>query len=252
MRVLLWKELLEQWRSYRLLVVGAVLTVLGLSGPLSAYYLPQLLAQVPGMPAGLADLMPEPDLGMAVGEYLDNLLQIGVILAILVPMAAVVGERVGGTAEITLSKPVSRGAFLGAKFIAYGLTFSAGMALASIAGYYYVGVLFEWLPPLKFLAVNAGMLLYLAVFVAISILASTLARSQLAAAGMGFGAMIPLGLLGAWPVLGPYLPGAIPAWARLALTQAESAPAWAGFAGALGIILAALVGAWLRLRRQEL
>src|SRR3989304_4724180 len=106
MATLLWKEITEQWRSYRLVVVAAVLAAFALLGPLSAKYLPLRLAPGPGVPQGLADGLPQPGAAAHWGESLDTLTQIGVILAILIPMAGVVGEKAGGRAEVTLSKPV--------------------------------------------------------------------------------------------------------------------------------------------------
>src|SRR3990172_3675649 len=101
MATLLWKEITEQWRSYRLAIVATVLAAFGILGPLSAKYLPLMLAEVPGGPQGLADVLPEPDAAMAMSEYLDNLTQFGVILAILIPIAAVVGEKAGRSEEHT-------------------------------------------------------------------------------------------------------------------------------------------------------
>src|SRR3989304_2005430 len=183
MATLLWKELTEQWRSYRLPIVAAVLAAFGIMGPLSAKYLPLMLAEMPGVPEGLAEVMPQPDAALALGEYLDNLSQFGMILAILIPMAAVVGEKSVGTVEITLSKPVSRAAFLGAKFVANGITLGAGVFLAAVGGFYYPGVLFTWPPLGAFAAANALVFAYLLLFVALTLFARTRAQSHAAAAG---------------------------------------------------------------------
>ena len=107
---------------------------------------------MPGMPEGLEGILPEPGIELALDEFVQNLSQFGVILAILVPMGAIVEEKGRGTAGIILSKPVSRAYFLGAKGIAYASVFLIGIVLAGLSGFYYLGVLFEWLPPLNFLA----------------------------------------------------------------------------------------------------
>jgi ABC-2 type transport system permease protein len=252
MGTLLWKEIAEQWRSYRLVIVAAVLTAFGMMGPLSAKYLPLLLAEVPGVPEGLADVMPTPDVAMALTEYIDNLTQFGVILAILIPMGAVVGEKLGGTAEMTLSKPVSRAGFLAAKFAANVLTLAVGVLLAAVGGFYYTGVLFTWPPVASFVAANALLLAYLVLFASLTLLASTVARSQLAAAGLSFSILLLMGLLGAIPRLGPRLPAAVLQWARGLATGAPTEPGWAALATCLGLTAAALLGAWVIFRRQEL
>ena len=252
MATLLWKEITEQWRSYRLVVVAAVLAAFGILGPLSAKYLPLMLAQMPGVPQGLADVLPEPDAAMAMSEYLDNLTQFGVILAILIPMAAVVGEKAGGTAEVTLSKPVSRAAFLGAKLLAHGLTIGVGVLFAAIGGFYYTGILFTWPPVGTFVAANVLVLVYLLLFVSLTLLASTLARSQLAAAGMSFGMLLAVGLLGAIPSLGRWLPGAVLGWARGLVMGAPVEPGWGALAVCVGLIAVAILTAWAIFRKQEL
>jgi ABC-2 type transport system permease protein len=252
MRTLLWKEVREQWRTYRFLIVATILTLFGLLGPLTARYLPQILAALPDMPPELAGLMPTPDASMAVAEYLDNVSQFGALLALLVPMGAVVGEKTRGTAEITLSKPVSRAIFLVAKFLALGVTFLGGLILAGLGGYYYTGLLFEWLPLAGFVALNGLVLVYLLSYVSITLLASTIARSQVAAAGMAFGALILFSLLGAIPSAAGLLPSALLKWGgALALGQPIE-PAWNALGAALSLIAVVLTCAWLLLRRQEL
>ncbi|TET83960.1 MAG: hypothetical protein E3J37_04460 [Anaerolineales bacterium] len=252
MQTLLRKELREQWRTYRFLVVVAVLIVSGMIGPLSVKYLPLILAQMPGVPEGLMEVMPEPDVAMAVDEYVQNLSQLGVILAILIPMAAVVGEKTSGTAALILSKPVSRAVFLGAKLIAHGLIFFAGILLAGLGGYYYLGILFEWLTPVGFLALNGLLMTYLMMFLAITLFASTISRSQFAAAGISFGLLIFLSLLGAVPSLSPYLPTALMAWGRALVLRLDVEPAWGALGVTFAIIVSAFLGGLLVFRHQEI
>jgi ABC-2 type transport system permease protein len=252
MRELLRKEFRELWRTRKVLIVISILFVFGLMGPLTVKYMPLILSEVPGVPEGLEEIMPEPDITMAVDEYVQNLSQFGVILAILVPMAAVVGEKKSGTAAMVLSKPVSRAAFLGAKWVMYTFLFLSGVVIAGLGGYYYIGLLFEWLSPLDFLALNGLVAVYLVMFLSITLFASTICPSQLAAAGLSFGLLILLGLLGAIPKLSPDLPASILGWGRgIALGQV-GASAW----GALGIaglmILGAWLASWLSFRLQEL
>jgi len=251
-RTLLWKEWLEQRRSYRLLAAVIVLAIAGILGPLTAKYLPQMLASMADIPAGLEAILPAADISMAVGEYSDNVVQFGVLLALLLPMAAIVGEKTQGTAALTLSKPVSRLSFIAAKVIAQGLTLLLAVLTAALIGYLYIGVLFGWLDPTAFAAANALYWVYLIVLLSLTVLASALARSTVASAGMAFGALIVLGILGSVPALSPYLPSALMAWGRALALGLPAAPAWAALAGSLGLSVAALATAWRSLLRQEL
>jgi ABC-2 type transport system permease protein len=252
MKELLRKELREIWRTRKVLIVISILFVFGLMGPLTVKYMPLILSEVPGVPEGLEEIMPEPDITMAVDEYVQNLSQFGVILAILVPMAAVVGEKRSGTAAMILSKPVSRAAFLGAKWVMYTVLFVSGVVIAGLGGYYYIGLLFEWLSPLDFLTLNGLVAVYLVMFLAITLFASTICPSQLAAAGLSFGLLILLGLLGAIPKLSPDLPASLLGWGRrIALGQVD-ASAWEALGITGIIILVAWLASWLSFRKQEL
>jgi ABC-2 type transport system permease protein len=247
-----WKEWLDQRRSYRLLAAVIVLAIAGILGPLTAKYLPQMLATMADVPEGLAAILPAADISMAVGEYSDNLVQFGVLLALLLPMTAVVGEKTQGTAALSLCKPVSRFSFLAAKVAAQGVTLLLAVAAASAIGYLYLRLLFGWLDPLAFAAANALFWVYLIVILSLTVLASTLARSTLAAAGMAFGALIGLGILGSVPALSSFLPAALLAWGRAVALGLEIDPAWAALAVGAGLSLAAVAVAWQVLRRQEL
>jgi hypothetical protein len=78
------------------------------------------------------------------------------------------------------------------------------------------------------------------------------ARSQLTAAGLSFSSLVLLGLLGILPAVGPRLPAALLRWARGLAVGALTEPRWEALAACLGLTAAALVGAWLLFRRQEL
>jgi ABC-2 type transport system permease protein len=251
MSVLLKKELWEQWRTYRFLVVAAVLVLFGLASPPMARYLPELLKSLPGVPPGL--VIPAATLADAITQYLKNLTQFGVILALLVPMGMVAQEKDRGTAAMLLSKPVSRASFLLAKYLALALCFLASLVLAGVAGYYYTGILFEWMDPGSFALLNGLLLLDLLVYLALTLLASTITRSLPAAGGLTLGLYALLWIAGIVPQVARNLPDALPGWgAQLVLSPLAVEPAWGALGVSGGIIVAALLLAWFIFRRQEI
>ena len=235
-----------------MLAAVIVLAIAGILGPLTAKYLPQMLASMADIPAGLAAILPAADISMAVGEYSDNLVQFGALLALLLPMAAIVGEKTQGTAALTLSKPVSRLSFVAAKLGAQGLTLFLAVLTAVVIGYLYVGVLFGWLDPLGFAAANVIYWVYLMVLLSLTIMASALTRSTVASAGIAFGGLVALGILGSLPPLSAYLPSALLAWGRALALGLPAEPAWAALAVSIGLSLTAVALAWQVLLRQEL
>jgi ABC-2 type transport system permease protein len=251
MLTMLKKELREQWRTYRFLVVGAVLAIFGLTSPLMARYIPELIKSLGGI-EGLDQLIPTPTVADAVGQYLKNCFQFGVILALLVPMGAVVGEKDRGTAAMVLSKPVSRASFLLSKFVAAALVFLAAILIAALGAYYYTGILFQWLDVGAFLLLNLLFWLDLLVYLALTMLASTLARSTVAAGGIGFGLFMVMWIAGVIPQVGRHLPDALLGWGTRIALGLPGAPAWGALGVSLGLIAAALVGAVVIFRRQEI
>jgi len=245
------KELLEQWRTYRLLIVAAVLFLFGLTSPLLAKFTPEMLAAIPNIPAGLSGLIPPPTVKDAIAQYIKNMSQFGILLALLMSMGGIAQERERGTAAFMLTRPVSRGTFILAKFGALKVTFVTSLLLAAAGCWYYTYLLFEPLPWLPFLLLNVLMLVVFMVYVAMTLLCSTLARSQTGAGGLAFGGLIVLAGLGAIPRLGEYLPGRLFEWgAGLVLGGGESA--WTALAVSLGLIGGCLLAAVLIFRRQEL
>jgi ABC-2 type transport system permease protein len=245
------KELMEQLRTNRLMIVAAVLVVFGLASPLLAKVTPDLLKAVPNIPAGLADLIPTPSLADAVSQYVKNMSQFGILLAVLMSMGVVAQEKERGTAAMLLTHPVSRLNFLLAKFFALGIVFAVSLVVAGLGCWYYTMLLFEAPDPGSFLALNGLMLLVFLVYIAVTLLCSTLARTQGAAAGLGFAALVLVAGIGSLPRIGEFFPGQLFSWGTgLALGGGEAA--WPAFWISLGLIAIALFAAWLIFRRQEL
>jgi ABC-2 type transport system permease protein len=245
------KEMMEQWRNRRLLIVAAVLVLFGLASPLLAKLTPDLLKSIPDMPPGLAEMIPPPTLTDAVAQYVKNMSQFGILLALLMSMGAVAQEKERGTAAMMLTHPISRLAFLLAKFVALAATFAVSLALAALGCWYYTLLLFEALPWGPFLALNGLMLLAFLVYIAATLLCSTLVRSQGAAAGLAFAVLILLGGVGSLPRLRDSMPGQLFTWGS-ALVLGGNDAAWPALWVSLGLIAAALFVAWLVFRRQEL
>lgn len=244
------KETLEQWRTYRFLVVVAVLVIFGLLSPLIAQLGPEMYRLIPGGEQ-IAGLIPKPTIQDAVAQYIKNTSQFALILAILITMGSVAQEKEKGTAAMMLVKPLPRWAFLLSKFIAFLVVFTISILLAALGAYYYTILLFGPMPILSWLALNGLLLGYTLVYVALTLFFSTLGRSQALAGGLSLATLGLLGLLGSIPRVGEILPGQLVTWGALLMGQTGRAY-WPALWVSLGIILASLLGAWLVLRKQEL
>ena len=248
--VALRKELLEQWRSHRLLVVVAVLLALGLLSPLAAKFTPELMKSLPNGEE-IAKLIPPPTTADAIAQYIKNSRQFGIILALLITMGAVAQEKDKGTAAFVLVKPMPRSLFLLAKFVALGMTFMVGIAIAGVACYYYTLILFGALDVPAWIALNGLLLLFVLVYVALTLLCSTVSHSQVVAGGLAFGLVILLAIIGVLPQAAKFLPGQLLTWGA-GLVTGDAKAAWPALGVSVGIIVVAVVGAWAIFERQEL
>ena len=222
--ILLRKELLESWRTLRLPIVAGLFLLVGLTSPLLAKFLPEIIKaaagdQLPSIP------VPTPVATDAVTQTWKNLAQFGAFAAIILAMGAVSTERDRGTAAFVLSKTVSRGAFIASKVAAIGAILAICTGLAVAVAWVYAAILFEALPVGGWIALAGLAWLGLAAWAALTFLGSTITGSTAAAAGIGFGALVLLSIASAIPNVGRFLPGGL---AAPAIALASGAPVDAG------------------------
>jgi len=235
------KELTQQWRSRRALVVGIVFLLLGMGSPLLAKFTPEMLRMIPGAES-FAGLVPTPTAVDALGQYIKNLTQFGFILAVLLGMGAVAGEKERGTAALILSKPLPRWAFVVPKFVAQSLVYLVAFGVAALGAAYYTSLLFEPLALGPFMFGNLLLWVWLLTYAAVTLLGSALAPSTGVAAGIGFGGAVVLLLAGSIPRYGALAPAGLVAWAsQLGLAQPAPANGGALAASAVWIVVCVVV-----------
>ena len=256
------KELVQQWRTRRLLVVMTVFLLFGLTSPLVAKFTPEIVKSIAGAEQ-FANLIPTPTPADAMTQYVKNITQFGFMLAVLLGMNAVAGEKESGTAAMILSKPMPRWAFVLSKFSAQSLVYLLAFAVAGVGAYYYTVILFGSLDALIFLDINLLLLLWLLIFVGAALLGSVIGSTVASAAGVGLGISIALLLAGSIPQVGMLMPSGLLAWASVLGANAVAAPLPAassatsminGGAVAAGLVLIVLCLLWsvALFERQEL
>jgi ABC-2 type transport system permease protein len=244
-RAMLEKEVVEAWRSYRIAVVCGLFAVLGIVLPVVVHSLPEisrLFGQVD--PELVIDQTGVPDV---VDVLVRMLWQLGAIAGVILAMGSVATERASGTAAFVLAKPVSRATFVWAKFVALAMIIGLATAL-------YVALLFERQSILEWTQLWLLAWLSAVVYGAITLAASSTVRSPVGAAAIGFAAFAALSLASTVVTLNPWLPTGLAEVAQ-AIVLGEVGPDLdprRTIAVAIGIIVAALAFAWLRLRREDL
>ncbi len=247
--VFLRKELREAWRTSRLPVIVLIFFALGLMSPLLAKYTPELLKSLGG---SITIVVPPPQTSDAVDQFLKNVGQNGIIIAILITMGIVAREKERGTAAFVLTKPLSRPAFLAAKLAGLVTTLGIGLAVAAVATYVYTALLFSPLSVGGFIVSTLLLLLSLLAYAAITFLASTLVSSSLPAAGIGLAGWLLFSILSSLPKIGDYTPGGLLAPARAIALGTAPEHLGQSLLGTCALIVVAVALAWLSFRSQEL
>jgi ABC-2 type transport system permease protein len=252
--VLLRKELAEAWRTRRLPAIAILFIVVGIVSPLTARYLNDILKAALG--DQLPVILPDPTAATALEQLQKNLGQLGALAAIALAMGSVSSELDKGTAALVLAQPATRPAFLLAKLAGIAIVLGASTVLATAVAWAYTAILFEPLPVGGWIAFAALSWLALLAWAALTFLASTATGSTMAAAGLGFVALIVVSLLAIVPALDRVLPTGLAGPASL-VAQGQGSMVAAGdvataVGGTLVLVAACAGGAVLSFRRREL
>lgn len=190
---LIKKDLMEQWRTKKILILIIVLLFVAIGSPIFAKLTPELLKNisVPGMTINL----PDPTYVDSLDQFIKNTSQIALLVLVFVVAGAVVDEKNRRTLEMLLSKPVSRIDFITSKFISYFVSIGAVFVGASLTFYLYTVSVFSGFDIINFSIMAGNVLLYIFMIVSITILASTVVKNSIAAGGIGFISYILFGTI---------------------------------------------------------
>ena len=235
-KTLLSKEWREQIRTFRLLIVAGIFLFFGLTTPVMIKYLPEIIKLAGEELGGL--VIPPPTALQALSEYSVTALQMGLLVAILVTMGAIASERSRGTAVMTLSKPVSTGAFVTAKLVAISFSFIIGLVLGGIGAYGYTWMIIGEGNLGGFIAQTGLLAVYLIFCVSITLVFSAVFKNSLAAGGVAIAVLLAGAGLGAVPWVGRVMPGSLNSWGNHLVAGQSGGAEWL----ALGVTLALIVG----------
>ncbi|GGG81256.1 hypothetical protein GCM10010918_43110 [Paenibacillus radicis (ex Gao et al. 2016)] len=252
--MIIWrKELLELARSYKLLWLPLVFLLLGVSQPIVTYFLPDILANAGNFPQGTVIEMPKPQSGEVLAQTLQQYGMIGSLIVALGFMGAVSSERNSGAASMILVKPISRSAYLLAKWTAMLVLVWGSLTIGYLGAWYYTSLLIGEVDAIRAIQALLVFALWLSVIGTLMIAGSVWLRSGAAAAFSALGLAILLSLTASFlPSALAWSPGQLPGLASGFLLG--SIPDAAGMIIIAGAVLTAaiLYAAVWRMRRMEL
>jgi ABC-2 type transport system permease protein len=247
-KALLKKELREQWRTYKLLIVGGLFLFFGISTPLILNYLPHIL-ELSGENVNIE--FPPPTAIESLNEFAATIAQVGVLAAVLIAMGAIAREKERGTAAMLLVKPVGREAFVVSKLVATSAVFIVALVLGAAACYTYTVMLIESGDLGGFIVLTLLMVLFLVFCLAVTLLYSSVFRSSLLAGGVALATLIGQSVLTQLPLIGDFVPGSLAAW-NVELLSGQPANIWPSIIVTFVLIAACVYFSAVVLRRREI
>lgn len=143
---LLLKEWRENVRNYKIFWIPVVFILLGVTEPLSNYYLPQILDASGGLPDGAVLELPEPQPEQLLTAVMGQFQTVGMLVLVLAYMGSIAGERRNGTATLLYVRPLSFPSYFLSKWVMASTVALISVWLGFLAGYYYTAVLFSAVP----------------------------------------------------------------------------------------------------------
>lgn len=250
-RELLEKEVIEAWRTHRIVLVGALYIVLGIASPVVIRYLPELQ----GLFGPVNEELGFGELGLpdAIDLLVRNVVQFGSIAAVLLAMGSIAGERERSTLGLVLARPVERTALLAAKFASLVMILGLATFAGVLAFYLYATLLFGATDPIAWAQSALFLLLAVLVPAAITFLGSVLAGSAMGAAAIGIAGLVLLSLGSALPTANPFFTTGLAELARAMPIEGigpDLDPART-VAVSIAIVVVSLALAWWRFRRLD-
>ncbi len=245
------KEFTEIFRTWRIWVLPGIVLFFAVSGPVLTKFTPELLKTVTTEQPGVVIQFPDPTFLQAYSEWIANLSQIVLFAAIIIFGGMVSGEKKSGTATLVLTKPITRTAFVLAKFVSNLALLTGTLVLGTAAVWGMTYAMFGE-APLEQLLVSTGLFLLLGIlFLGVMTLFSSLVDSQAGAAGLGILVLVVLSLLGMWGPALDYTPAGMMSASVSYLADKDPSLLWPALTTVVTTALA-LAGAAFIFERREL
>lgn len=246
------KEVSEILRTWRIWVLPGIVVFFALSGPVLARFQAELIATLlPAGESGISIQIPEPRFADAYLQWTKNLSQMVLFAVIIMFGGMISGEKRSGTAVLVLTKPLSRAAFVVAKFMSQAGLLVVAVVVGALLTWAMTYAMFGEAPAAVLAEATCAWLVFAVLFVAIMELFSATLDSQAGAAGLGFLVYILLSIASLWgPALRHSPAGLISAPNALILGEAE--PLLWPILASVVLALACLVASVAVFRRREL
>jgi len=243
----LGKELTEIRKTWRIWVIPGLLVFFAITSPIIAAVTPALLGSISKSQPGVVMKIPPPTWRESYAQYLKSLSQMVLIAVVITGAGAVSGERSSGTAILTLTKPVSRRAFVLAKIVSQGCLLVAATVVGTVICAALSRAIFGPSPLGPLVASVSIWTIDALLMIVVMTFFSSMFAARGASAGAGLGFFFFSLLISIWPVANRYSFVGLASASGKALMQQPSGAAWP----VATAVVAGVVCAWGATRAFE-
>lgn len=218
MSALVGKEIRQAWRTFRLPALYLALLFLAIMDPLSTRYMGEILQK---FGQGITIIVPPPSAEMAVGSFIGDIVEIGLLVIVAITMGAVASEKASGVATFIVTKPASRKSYVLAKYGVLSVGLALGIAASVLLTSLYTWTLIGPIQASRVALATLAIGIYAEFIMSATFAASMVTSGALAAGGVGLAFMVVVGIAGSLlghSTVGPWLPSALMGNANLLLT----------------------------------
>jgi ABC-2 type transport system permease protein len=194
MKKLLKYDLFYLVKTKKFLVYISIFVFFSILSPLTARYIGQILEFLLG-DSGLAIPIPEATTVSAYTQYISDLMEICLLVALFGSISIFIRDKSKGLIPLIFTKPIDRTTYVISKYISVQILLLSSVLVGYLIFTYYTYVLFDEVFFLKGLASMGLYVLYLAMLTAIAQLFSTLFKSYWGASLLTLGIYLIFSIL---------------------------------------------------------
>lgn len=248
----LHKEIAEILRTWRIWVLPGIVLFFALTGPPLAKLTPELLSSLMAdQQPGVVIQLPDPTYMDAYLSWTKNLSQM-VIIAVMIMFGGIISaEKRSGTATLVLTKPLSRSAFVVAKYLSSAALLALPVVLGGVATWGVTLAVFGTAPLGALAGATGAWLVFGLLFVALLEFLSVAFDSHAGASGLGLVAYLLVSISALWSPAVRYSPAGLVS-APNAIIAGEAVGLLWPIVTSLALTVALVAASILVFRRREL
>src|SRR4051794_18241357 len=177
------KEMKESLRNGKWIWLPIVLIIIGISQPITNYYMPQILEAAGNLPEGAVIDFPTPTGEEVLMGTMSQYGMIGTLLFVLATMGVVSQERQNGSLTLVMVRPVSALQYIASKCAAQLTILLSALVASYLLTWYYTNILFSPVPWQTMLGSLVVYSLWIVFIVVVTVLFGTMLKSSGGIAG---------------------------------------------------------------------